>query len=134
MQHWQQQAGAQNPIAPPPQQQGRRLALTQQSGAAGAGDAQPTSKQQAASGMLSSLLARMQQVYPAAAALSRRKGSRHKPIPDASDEGAFRLTPEHAADDAFGTVLQWLHARSLQLHKHRQQHVRHPAPAAGGQT
>jgi hypothetical protein len=86
--------------------------------------------------MLGSLLARMQQVYPAAAALSRRKGSRPKPTTDASaaEGGIFRLTPEHAADDAFGTVLQWLHAKSLQLHK-RRQHVRHPAPASdGGQT
>lgn len=137
MQHWQQQAGTRNPTAPP-QQQGRRLALTQQAGAAGAAaDAQTPSQQQAAPGMLGSLLARMQQVYPAAAALSRRKGSRPEPTTDASaaEGGVFRLTPEHAADDAFGTVLQWLHARSLQLHKHRQQHVRHPAPASdGGQT
>lgn len=85
------------------------------------------------SSRLSRLASRLQRL-----AVPIRWKSRHAVLPgdDENDNSVSQPSPVFGAqgsrghleeDDAFGTILQWLYAKSLQLQHHKQrQHVRHP--------
>jgi hypothetical protein len=71
----------------------------------------------------------------------------HTPVSDQAAKGVLPtnlttapgLSPIQVHDDAFGTLMQWLHAKMLQKHpdhsrRHFKVHVRHPSPSNAHQT